>query len=133
MLCDYLEIMRLFGMGRDNDSLRRLTELLQPGALLPNMEQSWTEPYKRELSSKTVEILGYQLRREDLPKETILGIADLILKYDFLNENAFRTKCRILVLQGNPGLAKDVYDNFCSEYQDLMGVEYPLSFNKIVE
>lgn len=133
VICDYLEIMRLFGLNRDNDNIRRLTELLLKGVLLPNSEQQWIEPYKRELSSKTVEILGYQLRRQDLPEETSLGIADLVLKYDYLNEQALRVKCRILAAQGQTGLAKDVYDNFCSEYQDIVGVEFQTSFNKIIE
>lgn len=133
VLCDYLEIMHLFGLGRDTDNIRRLTELLVKGSLLPNSEQPWIEPYRRELSSKTVEILAVQLRREDLPEETTLGIADLVLKYDYLNENALRVKCRILAAQGQMGLAKDVYDNFCSEYQDVVGVEFQTSFNKILE
>ncbi|MCR5548102.1 MAG: hypothetical protein K6F25_05060 [Bacteroidales bacterium] len=131
--CDYLEIMRLFGTERSNGNIRRITELLLKGQLLPNMEQAWTEPYKKELSSKTVEMLGYQLRRNDLPAGTTLGMADLVLKYDYLNEDALRAKCRTLVAQGKTGLAKDVYDIFRAEYQDVMGIDYPLPFNRIIE
>lgn len=131
--CDYLEIMRLLGQERNNENIRRITELLLRGALLPNMENSWTEPYKKDLSSQIVEILGYQLRRSDLPADTKLNISDLILKYDYLNEDALKCKCRILTGQGKTGLAKEVYDNFCTEYLEVMGIEYHLPFNRTIE
>lgn len=132
VFCDYLETMRLLGAERNNKNVKRLTNLLLRGSLLPNMENSWIEPYRKDLSSQVVEILGYQLRRTDLPAETKLSIADLILNYDYLNEDALRCKCKVLTSQGKTGLAKEVYDKFCSEYQEVMGIEYHLPFNRTI-
>lgn len=130
VICDYLEIMRLLREERNNENLKRITELFLRGSLLPNMEDSWTEPFKKDLSSQIVEILSYQLRRSDLPADTKLSISDLILKYDYLNEDAIKCKCKILTSQGKTGFAKEVYDNFYSEYREVMGIEYHLPFTE---
>lgn len=133
VLCDYLEVMRLHDLPGSRDNIDRLTELLLRGVLLPDMDQPWAEAYKKDFSAMTVEFISFKLRRKDLSPETALRLADLLLQYDYLNEDAMRAKCRILYQEGKTGLAKSAYDNFCSDYQEGVGVAYPVPLGKIIE
>jgi len=59
-------------------------------------------------------------------------IAECILKFDNISEEALALKCSTLCKLGKKGLAKAVYDNFARKYVSLLGTDYPISFNDII-
>ena len=132
--CDYLEALRLFGEGvAGEEDVDRLLELLLRGQMLPNSELDWLDEYKSDFSNATIDFLCRQLRRTDLPDQTILQAANTIFQHDFLNEDALQAKVRILCKENKPGLAKTIYDNFCKEYRKSLGIDYTVPFKEMIE
>jgi two-component SAPR family response regulator len=60
-------------------------------------------------------------------------LADCILVYDPLNEEAFAMKCSVLYHLGKKGVAKNLYDSFCREYKQSLGINYSVSFNNLIK
>ncbi|GAB6122683.1 hypothetical protein [Dysgonomonas termitidis] len=138
--CDYFEAMRLFSVIResqfdDQDSVNRLLELLLRGVLLPNTETDWTDNFKSDFSNLTIDVLTdiLQSGKYQLDDNMKLNIADTILLHDFINEEALHLKCSILFNSGKKGIAKSIYDNFCKEYMNLIGVQYKYSLTDVIE
>lgn len=131
VVCDYLEALRLF-REKDEQNLDRLLELLLHGTMLPNVENDWVDTYKTEFSNYTIDFLTRLLEREDLSDSFLLRVADVLFQHDFINEDALRVKCRILSRQGKKGLAKNVYDAFCKEYTNSLGVACPIQLQNLI-
>lgn len=130
-LCDYLEALRLYQQN-DSQDLEKLVELLLHGMMLPNMEIDWIDKFKSDFSNQTIDLLSRVLKREDLPDNFRLKIADTLFQHDYINEEALAEKCRILYKQGKKGLAKTIYDSFCKEYSVSLGTEYPTSLMDLI-
>lgn len=130
--CDYLLAIQLFNNIDNDESVKRLIELLLNGAMLPNVETDWVDTYKTEFSNRTIDLLNQLLKQDDLSDSLKLGIANTMFQHDFINEEALHVKCTILYKQGKKGLAQRVYDQFCKEYTNLLGVEYPMSLKQIL-
>lgn len=130
--CDYLEAMRILGEESTEENIDRLLELLLRGMMLPNVELDWVDKFKGDFSNTTIDFLCCQLEREDLRSDVLLQAANTIFQHDFLNEDALKTKCRILYRQGKVGLSKKVYDNFIKEYEESIGMEYPTDYKDII-
>lgn len=131
-MCDYLEVLKLMEAGKA-DRIGPLLELLFNGVLLPNMEVDYIDPFKASFSGKVIDFLSSLLTDSSLPVKTRMRIADSLLLYDYVNEEALQTKCRILFSQGRIGEAKNSYLTFCKEYRKLMGEDYPRSFNDVIQ
>ncbi|EGJ99368.1 hypothetical protein [Dysgonomonas gadei] len=138
--CDYFEAMQLFSTIKesqfdDRDSINRLLELLLRGVLLPNTETDWTDNFKSDFSNLTIDVLTDILQSGKYqPDDNMkLNIADTILLHDFINEEALYLKCSILFNSGKKGIAKSIYDNFCKEYFNLLGVQYKYSLTDVIE
>lgn len=131
-MCDYLEALHLY---RQNDSqdLEKLVELLLHGMMLPNMEIDWIDKFKSDFSNYTIDLLSRVLKRNDLPDNFRLKIADTLFQHDYINEEALAEKCRILYKQGKKGLAKTVYNSFCKEYTVSLGTVYPTSMLDLIQ
>ena len=132
-VCDYLESRYLFSNINDSQSLEKLLELLLRGAMLPNVETDWIDTFKTDFSNMTIDLLSQLLKEEELSDNLKLKIADTLFQHDFINEEALQAKCNILCQQGKKGLAKTVYENFCKEYQNLLGEEYPYPMKEIIQ
>ncbi|WP_177181040.1 AfsR/SARP family transcriptional regulator [Parapedobacter koreensis] len=138
--CDYTEILDLFdrlksGNPSDKTAIYRLLALLQRGELLPAVETDWIDPFKSEFSSTTVELLTKLLHSSPyVDNDDIrLAIADILFIHDPVNEEALHLKCSILFNSGRKGIAKHVYDNFCRDYQQLLGIAFSHSLTDIVD
>lgn len=131
-ICDYLEALRLFNDITDNKNLEKIVELLLRGAMLPNVETDWIDAFKTDFSNMTIDLLSQLLKQDELPVTLKLEIADTLFQHDFINEDALQAKCSILCKQGKKGLAKIVYENFCKEYHNLLGIDYPYSMKQVI-
>jgi DNA-binding SARP family transcriptional activator len=131
VICDYLEVQKLLSE-KDVDNSDKLLELLGRGVMLPNMELDWLDEFKRDFSSVVIDYLAGLLARDDISEDKALEIDDIIFSYDFLNEDALKSKCSILYNTSRAGLAKSVYDQFCKDYKVSLGIEYPETFSDTI-
>lgn len=132
--CDYMEAKRLFAEKTDSgENLDRLMELLLRGAMLPNLEDDWVDPFKNDFSNNTIDFLTGLLRSSDYSDDFRLRIADTLFLHDFINEEALKVKCGILYRQGKKGLAKTVYNAFCKDYQSSLGTSFPVSMIDLID
>jgi len=42
-------------------------------------------------------------------------------------------KCSVLYHLGKKGMAKNLYDSFCREYKQVLGIDYAISFNETIK
>lgn len=137
-LCDYLRHnRRLASLDADSiseEDLRSLIEMACCGALLPDMQFEWTDRFKADYADRIILLLS-RARDSDafeLPPQTRIRLADAILSFDSLDEDAVREKCQALIRMKRHGIAKNVFMAFTQEYKRLMGEEYRQSFDRFV-
>lgn len=117
----------------DDKLINKILELLLYGALLPNTAYEWLDDFKGNYSSTSITLLTNLLSRElnNGNDNLALRIADTIFLHDPLNEEALSAKCSILYNRKMKGIAKNVYDKFCKEYNESLGEKYKPSFTDI--
>lgn len=130
--CDYLDILKLSAYADykqlSNGQINEIIYLLSRGALLTDFEYEWLDKYKSDFSNRTIDMLYHLLEDKTLQDNIKLKICDILFQLDFLNERALFYKCKILNNHGKKGIAKNVYDSFCVEYQNSLGISYAKSF-----
>lgn len=138
--CDYFAIGKLMKLSEkeilnDKELTLQLLELLSFGQLLPFTQSEWIDTYKALYSNFSLDILSSLLEKEEVKNNVRmkLKIAEIISLFDSINENALNIKCNLLYALGKKGLAKFTYDNFCKEYESLLGEKYHVPFMKLIE
>lgn len=130
--CDYIDILRFIDQANNrhltDEQVYEIIHILSRGALLPEFEYDWLDKYKNNFSNQTIDMLYKLLDNEGLKDAAKLKISDILFQLDYLNEHALISKCVILSKYGKKGLAKNVYDVFCSDYKNSLGVNYTHSF-----
>jgi len=138
--CDYLEAMTLFqainkNRFKDHEQINKLLALLLRGVLLPDMEIDWLDNFKSDFSNLAIDTLLTLAGTKDYQFDDNLRIkiADTIFMHDPLNEEALSIKCSILFNSDKKGVANSVFNNFCKEYQTLLGVTYKYSLADVIK
>lgn len=138
--CDYLECMKLLknidlSNSSDKEGVNKLLQILNKGSLLPNTEEEWLDPFKSNFSNLVIDFLTELVYSNQymLSDNLKLKIADMLFTHDYINEDALYIKCSVLSNSGKKGIAKAVYDNFNKEYQILLGTDYRLTFNQVLD
>lgn len=138
--CDYIAVSSFMKLAvkelvADKETTAKLLEILSFGQLLPFTQQEWIDSFKATYSNFSLDILSLLLEKEEIRKNIRqkLKIAEIILLFDSINENALYIKCSVLYALGKKGLAKFTYDNFCKEYEALLGEKYKIPFGSIIE
>jgi len=136
---DVMEVMRLtndikISDGENIEDVCRLLEIASNGLLLPNIQQEWMDGFKTDFSNSIVDILIELLHKQQYNATSALRlkIADVILIYDTISEEAIRAKCEVFFALGKKGSAKAAFDNFVKEYNLLLGEVYPYSLSDII-
>lgn len=137
---DYFAVCKLMKFSeqeilKNKETASQLIELLGFGQLLPYTQLEWIDIYKASYSNFSLDFLSSMLQRDEV-KNNIkfkLQVANIISIFDSVNENALSIKCNLLYVMGKKGLAKFTYNNFCKEYEALLGEKYPLSFTNIID
>jgi two-component SAPR family response regulator len=139
VFCDYTEILQLLSKHRTGDliesDIHKLIALLSIGDFMQSLQNEWIDRFKSQFTNQVVDGLS-PLLNEELTNENMslqYHIAECILIYDQLNDEAFALKCSIVYKLGKVGMAKNLYDIFCREYKMALGIDYPVSFNDIVK
>jgi len=115
----------------------RLPELLlvlKKGAFLPNMSETWVDPYIDRMSNRIIEFgqkLFLQLTNEKYDS-VLLDVAEVISINDPLNEPALRKKITILTRQGKLSFAHSVFDSFVKLYFELYQEKYSSDFKSLI-
>ena len=136
--CDYQEVMRLLDQIKDTITdkkiINKIISLASAGALLPNVSAEWIDEYKSAYYVLLTEILLSVVNRPDIKEDSrlLLKISDVILLVDNIDEDAIRTKCRVLYQMGQKGLSKQSFDKFCIEYERLLNAKPDFSYDDII-
>lgn len=134
--CDYSYVIKLLShLKTDSNTDEKIVEFLNiisAGEICPDVQNEWIEPFKVDIANRIIDGLDYLSKnRKNLSLLEI--IANTILKYDPLNEEAIIIKCKSLYDMGKKGLAKQSYDDFCKEYLSLLDAKFNVAFKDIIE
>ena len=117
--------------------MERFIELFSSGDLLPNIQHEWIDGLKSDFSNRVVDICLHFLNDpySFIANNTAIRmkIADVILLYDLINEEAITVKCRVLYALGKNGLAKTAFDHFARNYVAMLGEEYPKTLQELLK
>ena len=137
--CDYSEALSLLRTmknknNRTKENVRKLLNIVSSGELLPNLQIEWVDSFKANFANQLIDLLIDITKQEDfaLSPFELVKLADALLIYDILNDDALKLKCCALVKMGKNGLARTAYNSFAKQYSILFGTEYAYSFNQII-
>ncbi len=139
VFCDYLEIMRLLKKSKSTllteDEIHELISLLSFGDFLPAVQTEWMDAFKSQFANEVIDGLSSLYNEDSVKGDFSLRyhLAEGILIYDPLNDEAFTLKCSVLYQLGRKGMAKNAYDEFCNNYKNALGIKYPVSFNDTIK
>jgi len=139
IFCDYTEILNLLRKSKSNaiveSEIHSLIALLSIGEFLPNIQTEWIDEFKSQFTNEVIDGLSTLFDHKDVKPNFSLKyhIAECIIVYDPLNDEAFAVKCSVLYHLGKKGMAKNLYDAFCREYKRVLGIDYAVTFNDTIK
>ncbi len=138
-LCDWFHNMtELEGIDFDNlnkEQISNIVSIATKGNLLPDMRYEWTDRFKAQYTDLIISSLS-KARTNFCVKNSAdiqISLADAVLLFDSLDEEAVKEKCKALIAQKRLGMAQSTFKNFTQEYHRLMGEEYSVHFNEFVK
>ncbi len=135
--CDYIECQKLLKNKKlhESEKFMEFYNIINTGELFKGESFSWLDETKGNIGNKIVDnVLNYLETNQDLSDtDFISNLADQILIYDPVNENAISYKMRVLIKQNNHHQAKFTYDCFCALYKDMYGERYDRSFDELIK
>jgi DNA-binding SARP family transcriptional activator len=131
-VCDVLAVKPYLSKGAavDEADAERVLSFLERGPLLKGESYPWLDPIRSEIHDQAVRCL-LQLASTVAahePDELTLRIADAVLLFEPLSEDALRIKVRLLIAAGRHASARAAFDRFAREYRDIAGRDYPYLF-----
>ena len=110
-------------------------ELIQRGALLSDMPDTWLDDYKISYEEQLMGILLPQLHKQYTEEnyKIVQEISRLILNIDPFNDNALKYQLKSYRRTKGIEYAKKIYDQYTAEYKKSLGIEYPVSLDKILQ
>ena len=139
--CDFQEYLKIRDRLRKNEIadinlLSQCLNLLENGEFLGSMSYEWLESFKLAVSNEIIrllkEFLNGKSRQIQNDVNLILKICDVILKFDRVDEDAFKLKIRTHYEAGNHQLAQNTYKLFITEYRHLYDEDYPLGLQEVL-
>lgn len=116
----------------DSEDLDRLLKNSAKGGICPSIQTDWMDQFKADFTSQLLDAL-LELIQDKKDHQLIAKISDSILKFDPLNDEALRMKCYSLFKLGKKSQALAAYNQFCKDYSNLLGQEFDLDFNDLLE
>jgi two-component SAPR family response regulator len=134
--CDYWILMDVFKNANDlNDkSFSENLHIILRGTLLKNTYEPWLDDFKYKYEEKLTSMIMPELKRQYELNELkqVLEIAKLMLDIDPFNDDSLKYQLKSLSRLKGIEYARKIYDQFIQEYKRSLGVDYPVSFEKIV-
>lgn len=118
----------------DEKDLKVLLRIASFGQLLPNLQFDWMDEFKADYSDSMINLLSKlrdseQFEQEDKAK---LAISNCTLKFDSLDEDSVRVKCRSLINLKRSGVAHAAFEQFTKEYKLILNESYKDSFEQFI-
>lgn len=119
----------------DKERVVQLSEIIQRGSFLSNVEYEWLDSFKSDVSNEVVDVYSQFMKSINIldNPEFLIKIANYISCFDPVNEEAMNIKCKALAFLGKHSLAKTTYENFKKEYKMIYQEEYSLDFQTILD
>lgn len=132
---DYYEFIKITNLKTDllKPEILKLVDYSHKGSFLSNLKYKWLDEFKVAASNEMISrLVRYErmLVIKDQP-DHVIQVADSILNFDSVNEEAMENKCKALIALGRHTVAKEVYDQFSREYRSLYNADYSKSFTYI--
>ncbi|MCD7974023.1 MAG: DUF1040 family protein [Candidatus Azobacteroides sp.] len=138
VFCDYYEAMILFKKIQEDRAINRealemIMELASGGILLPNVNLEWADAFKTEYNEFLSDVLTKAVRIPEFNKDLklLLRIANLLLLYDNLDEDAVRLKCRVLFDLGQKGVSKQCFDKYVQDHVKLLNAKPNFTYKEM--
>lgn len=134
-LADYLQLRAAYPQEHGKPYLDKALYFLSRGAFLKQMEAPWLDDIKADVNNKIINELTGEISRFDPRQdaEYIIEVANCIFKFDPLNEDALRYKCKTLDKLGRHSIAKTTYERFAKEYLKSYGGDFEITFTDILK
>jgi two-component SAPR family response regulator len=140
MHSDYEQVLRNISLirgknGLEKNLLRETLRLARKGKLLPYHEMEWMDNYKASYANMIIDFLVKLAEHPDVANDypLLLGMAEVILIQDSLEESGIRMKCRSLFKLKKKKQAILCYNKFAEEYFNMLSARPDLSFEEIVK
>ena len=137
IFCDYhflLKKMKGDFQPVTHEEFERIVLILSQGVFVSDERTPWLDSFKSQFLSSLLDylfLLADSFEKDKNP-EAIRRIANLILKSDPLNEDAFKLKIEALIKQKNHNQSFIDYEYFAKEYKAMYGIPYPVSFKSFI-
>lgn len=117
------------------EEVEMLCVIAHEGNILPEQQYEWLDSLKGTISDDIFDkFLGFaETLDEEHTADLYIGIADVMFKFESINEQALALKCRAYSRSGRHSAAKIFYDKFCDEYRAVYDEELPISFPEILK
>ncbi len=136
--CDFREALQLLRKTNSTNlseiEIKQLIALLSFGEFLPAVQTDWMDEFKSKFANEAIDGLSSLFKLKEVWSNVSLRyhLAECILVYDPLNDEAFAVKCSVLYHLGKKGMAKNLYDSFSRDYKKALGIDYAIAFNDTV-
>jgi two-component SAPR family response regulator len=137
VFCDYhFLVKRMKGNYQQlsREEFEKIILILSEGIFVADERTPWLEPFNSHFLTSLLDYLFLLTNsfEKDKNPEAIHRLADLILKSDPLNEEAFKLKIEALVKQKNHNQAFFDYEYFTKGYEKMYGISFPISFKSFI-
>lgn len=108
---------------------------VKKGPLLGNASYEWLDEFKLDCSNMLIDHLSQYVDQDEFASdpELMVQLADAILIFDIMHEEAISIKCRALTELGKHSIAKEIFTKFSKDYQTLYDEPFGRSFTDIVK
>lgn len=115
--------------------VKQLIQITRKGAFLSDLNYDWLDDFKASVSDKLIDTLLKFGQSVDVKEEAdfIIHLADSVLNFDIVNEEAMILKCQAEHYLGKHSLAKNTYELFFKKYMEMYGEEYNRTFHEILK
>ncbi|MGM0621201.1 MAG: hypothetical protein ACQETJ_09175, partial [Bacteroidota bacterium] len=134
--CDYEKAFKLCQTtgGMDKQQLETFFMLVKKGRFLKGTNWPWLDEIRGFTGNQVIDNLlklAAVYKKENKP-ERVDAIAQRILEYDELNEEAIYLQIWTFQQNKNNNLAKFHFESFCTKYHETLGEKYPMDFQQFI-
>jgi len=135
--CDYIEAIKLCrNTGKiSRQELETFYQLVKKGSFLKGTTFYWLDDIRGFTGNQVIDnLLNLAvIYKNEKNYEGINSIANRILDYDELSEEAIYLQIWTLLKSNNSHLAKFNFNSFCSKYEKSMGEPFSMNFEQFVQ
>jgi len=117
------------------EDLLQFLHKIKKGPMLGNVGYEWLDEFKLECSNLIIDSLTRYFEQDKISSnpELTIELADAILIFDMMHEEAISIKCKALVTLGKHSIAKEIFTKFSKDYLALYDEPFVRSFTDIIQ